>query len=436
MKVVVFGLWHLGTVTAACAAAAGNRVVGLDFEAATVGALAAGNPPVAERGLPELMAEQTAAGRLSFTADAGEAMRGADVLWVTIDTPVDEDDRADADNVRRQLDALAAYVPAGCVVLISSQVPTGFTRALCREWRARRVDAYFAYSPENLRLGNAIAAFRNAERVVVGVSDKAAKPALVELFGPFTSHIEWMGIEAAEMTKHALNAFLATSVAFANELARLCEQVGADAKEVERGLRSEPRVGPRAYVSPGAPFAGGTLARDVRFLTGLGQRHGVDTPLFDGVIASNDRHKLWVRHQVDQLLGRGGGRGAAVAVLGLSYKAGTDTLRRSLSVELCRWLRGNGAQVRAHDPQIRQLPDDLCPVIDLRPSVAEALDGADLAVVTTDSPEYRRLAAADFTANMRTARVIDENWVLAAVLADDPRITYVATGRSGTPHAT
>src|SRR5205085_5897537 len=167
-----------------------------------------------------------------------------------------------------------------------------------------------------------------AGRVVLGVSDDSARPVLEKLFAPFTRRIEWMSVESAEMTKHALNAFLATSVTFANELARLCEAVGADAKEVERGLKSEARIGPKAYLSPGSAFAGGTLSRDVRFLTGFGREHHLATPLLEGVMASNEVHKDWMRHKVSQLIGDA--KDATVTVLGLTYKAGTDTLRRSL----------------------------------------------------------------------------------------------------------
>ena len=429
MNVAVYGLWHLGCVTAACVAAAGNKVNGLDLDEDVVANLRAGRPPLHEPGLAELIAQESGAGRLAFTDDASVALRGADVLWVAFDTPVNDQDEADVDFVRRRLDAVAPFVPRGCVVLISSQVPAGFTRSLRESWSGRGVDLRYAYSPENLRLGKAIEVFRNAERVVLGVSDDAARPVLSELFAPFTKRIEWMSVESAEMTKHALNAFLATSVTFANELARLCEVVGADAKEVERGLKSEARIGPKAYLAPGAAFAGGTLARDVRFLTGFGRAHHVDTPLFGGVLASNDVHKNWIRNKVTGLLG--GTKDATVAVLGLTYKPGTDTLRRSLSVELCRWMRESGWRVRAHDPAVRHLPDDLQSVIDLRPAPSDALAGADLAVVATEWPEYRGLKADDFAANMRCPRVIDQNWFLAGALGNDRRVTYVATGRSG-----
>jgi UDPglucose 6-dehydrogenase len=425
MNVTVYGLWHLGCVTAACVAAAGNRVVGLDPDARVVGDLRAGQPPLHEPGLNELVAEEVKAGRLSFTTDPVEALQGADLLWVTFDTPVNERDEADVDSVRRALEAVADHMPRGCIVLISSQVPAGFTRELARAWQGRGLR--YAYSPENLRLGKAIEVFRSAERVVLGVSDESARPVLAELFAPFTNRIEWMSVESAEMTKHALNAFLATSVTFANELARLCEAVGADAKEVERGLKSEARIGPKAYLSPGAAFAGGTLARDVRFLTAFGRQLHVDTPLLGGVLASNDVHKEWVRHKVSDLLE--GARDPTVAVLGLTYKPGTDTLRRSLSVELCQWMAGRGVRVCAHDPAVKQLPDELKQTIALRPGPRDALTGADLAVVATEWPEYRGLKADDFADTMRRPRVIDQNWFLAAALGDDPRVTYVATGR-------
>lgn len=427
MNVTVYGLWHLGCVTAACVSAAGNRVVGLDPDNNVVGELRRGKPPLHEPGLAELIDAKTRAGRLSFTTDAAEALRDADVLWVTFDTPVNERDEADVASVRRALDAIADHVPRGCIVLISSQVPAGFTRELATAWRGRGLR--YAYSPENLRLGKAIEVFRTAERVVLGVSDDSAREPLGQLFAPFTQRIEWMTVESAEMTKHALNAFLATSVTFANELARLCEAVGADAKEVERGLKSEARIGPKAYLSPGAAFAGGTLARDVRFLTSFGNHHHLDTPLLGGVLASNDVHKDWVRTKITSLLGDT--QGATVAVLGLTYKPGTDTLRRSLAVELCRWMRERGIAVRAHDPAVKQLPTELHPVIDLRPTVNDALSGADLAVVATEWPEYRGLKADDFAGAMRRPRVIDQNWFLAGALGNDPRVTYVATGRGG-----
>ena len=421
MKVAVQGLWHLGCVTAACLAEGGHQVTALDPDPAVVRELEAGRLPLHEPGLDELVAAGRAAGRLLFRSDL-TALADVDALWITLDTPVDDEDRADPDVVRRALDAAAAASPAGALVVVSSQVPVGFTRAAARAWPALR----FACVPENLRLGRALDAFRRPERVVAGTVDASARADVARLFAPFTSAIEWMGVESAEMTKHALNAFLATSVAFANEVARVCERVGADAREVERGLRTDPRVGPKAYLSPGAAFAGGTLARDLRYLAAFGARDGVATPLVEGVLASNAAHAFAHREEVRALVAR---PDAIAAVLGLAYTPGTSTLRRSSSVELCRFLQGAGVRVRAHDPAVRALPGDLASAVALCPTAADALEGADVAVVATAWPEYRELAADVFASRMRRACVVDPARFLEGTLGADPRVVYRATGR-------
>jgi len=424
MRVVVYGLWHLGCVTAACLAAAGNQVIGLDLDEQVVAELQQGRPPLHEPGLAELIAAGMASDQLAFSAAPAEALRAADLLWVAFDTPVNDQDEADVAFVRGQLEAIADAIPPHTLVLISSQVPIGFTGALERDWRERELR--YAYSPENLRLGKAIDAFRKPERVIIGLRDQADRPVLTALFAPFCQRIEWMSVESAEMTKHALNAFLATSVTFINELARLCEVLGADAKEVERGLKSEGRIGPRAYLAPGAAFAGGTLARDVRFLIDFGQRYAVATPLFDGVLASNDVHKGWVRATVRRLLGTAAQ--PVVAILGLTYTPSTSTLRRSSAVELCVWLHKQGVRVQAHDPAITELPAELRAIITLATTSEQALAGADVAVIATEWPDFRNLTADQLVSQMRQAQVIDQNRFLANAFGNDPRITYVATG--------
>ena len=183
-----------------------------------------------------------------------------------------------------------------------------------------------------------------------------------------------MSVESAEMTKHALNAFLATSVAFINEVAALCEQVGADAGEVARGLKSEGRIGPRAYLSPGGAFAGGTLARDIMFLSQLGEREHVPLHLLPSVKSSNDAHREWPQRRLEQLLGALTAH--TIGVWGLTYKEGTDTLRRSSAIELCRWLVAQGASVRAHDPVVKSVSDDIVPELALVREPLEAAIGA------------------------------------------------------------
>jgi UDPglucose 6-dehydrogenase len=426
MRIAVYGLWHLGCVTAACVAARQeNRVVGFDVDEPLIDGLKRGQPPIEEPGLRELIGAGLENGRLAFTPSPQDALAGADVLWVTFDTPVNDRDEADVAFVRERLERIADHIPRGTHVLVSAQVPAGFTRSLERDWADRGL--HFAYSPENLRLGNAIAAFTQADRAVVGASAGADRELLGKLFAPFAKRIEWMSVESAEMTKHAINAFLATSVTFINEIARLCEVTGADAKEVARGLKSEGRIGPRAYLNPGAAFAGGTLARDLRFLAAFGQEKHVATPLMHGALDSNATHLGWLREKIESSL-----RDVAspvVALLGLTYKPNTSTLRRSTAVELGTWLHGKGVRVRATDPGVSQLPAEIAGKIELCLDAAACLSGADLAVVATEWIQFRSLTADAFAGAMRRPVVIDPNWFLVASLADDRRISYIATGR-------
>jgi UDPglucose 6-dehydrogenase len=264
MKIAVLGLWHLGSVTAACLASLGHDVLGVDDDAAVVAALNAGKPPVFEPGLAERIAQGVQLGKLRFADQASAIPPDTELVWVTYDTPVNEDDHADVEFVLSRVTAALAHLPPGVTVLVSSQLPAGSIR------RLEQAAAYlggrapgFACSPENLRLGKALDVFLKPDRIVVGVRGEPHRSRIAAMLQPLGAHIEWMSVESAEMTKHAINAFLATSVVFANELAAICEQLGADAKEVERGLKSESRIGPKAYLSPGGAFAGGTLARDV-----------------------------------------------------------------------------------------------------------------------------------------------------------------------------
>jgi UDPglucose 6-dehydrogenase len=426
VKVLVQGLWHLGSVTAACLADRGHRVTGLDHDPATVERLARGVPPVAEPGLGELLVRNVAAGRLVFTADLASARR-AEVVWVAHDTPVDAEDRADVGLVTNDIERLFPHLAEGTVVLVSAQLPVGTVASLEAAFRAARpgVTVHFACAPENLRLGRAIQLFTQPDRVVVGVRGDEPRARITELLAPITDRIEWMGVESAEMTKHALNAFLAVSITFANEIAAVCEQVGADAKEVERGLKSEVRIGPRAYLAPGAAFAGGTLARDVAFLTAIGQARGLELPLVGAVRPSNEWHKHWVRRRLEECLGDLSG--VTIAVWGLTYKPGTDTLRRSASVELCRELGARGSRVQAFDPAIRELPPDLSAHVALTPTAEQALSGASALVVATEWPELLEVDLEAALPTMRRRLVLDPNRFLAGKVGGT-EVEYLAVG--------
>jgi UDPglucose 6-dehydrogenase len=430
MKVCVFGLWHLGTVTAACLVSGGHQVYGLDFDSQIIDGLNQGKAPLFEPGLDDLIQKGIRAQTLHFTIDPEVATRDATVIWLTYDTPVDEDDRADVDYVIERMARLFPYLKDGQEVLISSQLPVGSAKRLQEMFEKaypNQKNIGFSCSPENLRLGKAIAVFTQPDRVVIGTRTDKNRKVFTELLAPFTDHIEWMTVESAEMTKHALNAFLATSVTFINEIASICEQVGADAKEVERGLKSESRIGPNAYLGPGGAFAGGTLARDINFLTKVGQQNNLPLHLVPAVRASNDEHKNWLRRRLVQLLGDL--KGKTIAVWGLTYKPGTDTLRRSSALELCQWLLKQNAKVQAHDPAVKSLSDQFV-AIHLCASPIEAVQNADALVVATEWPDYRVIAMGEVVSALRTPLVIDANGFLAASFESLSAVTYVTVGKA------
>jgi UDPglucose 6-dehydrogenase len=428
MKLAVFGLWHLGSVTAACAAAAGIDTVALDTDGERIAHLSAGEPPLYEPGLAELIQAGLASGGLRFTADLA-SVDDADIVWVCHDTPVDDEDRADVALVRREIEMLFPHLRDGAVVLVSAQLPVGSVKALEESFapRAGGRTVSFACSPENLRLGRAIEVFRNPGRIVVGVRDDRARRILEELLKKFCDNLIWMSVESAEMVKHSLNGFLAVSVAFTNELASVCEAVGADASEVEQGLRSDPRVGASAYVRAGPAFAGGTLARDVNFLRELAASAGFAVPVLEGIVTSNRAHGQWAYRQLCRAFRPLSGR--TVGVFGLAYKAGTSALRRSPSLELIHALVRDGAHVRAYDPHVKELPDDLRAAVTLCPDARSAADGADAIVVANAYPEFRGLDMDDLARVMTGRIVLDPGRYLDASLAASKRLSLISVGR-------
>jgi UDPglucose 6-dehydrogenase len=428
LNLAVIGLWHLGTVTSAVMAQAGHDVVALD-EPAIVAALEEGRFPVAEPGLPQLWASQRSAGRLRTGTFADLADR--EVAWICYDTPLDSEDRPDIEFVRmRVLRAVEAMQRDG-TILISSQLPVGTVRALAAEaLRRNRGDLSFAVVPENLRLGSAIDYLRSPDRFVVGADDETTLARLGALLRPLGAPVEPMSIASAEMTKHALNAFLATSVAFSNEIASIAERLGADARDVERGLKTDARIGAKAYVRAGEAFAGGTLARDLAYLEQLGSQAGFEPLQIAATRLSNERHKAWLDDALRGALGTL--EGARVALLGLVYKPGTDTLRASGAVAFARRLHAAGARLSAFDPAIVGSRAELEGLLMPAGSARDALFGADAVAVMTPWPEFRLLAADDWRA-MRRRIVVDPLRFLEASSAQFE--AYIAFGRpvDGTP---
>jgi UDPglucose 6-dehydrogenase len=312
-------------------------------------------------------------------------------------------------------------------VLVSAQLPVGTVARLERSFAAvangRHVD--FACSPENLRLGRAIGVFLDPGRIIIGVRNDSAREKLAPLLTKFCQNLMWMNVESAEMVKHALNGYLALSITFTNELAVIAERIGANAADIERALRSDPRIGPNAYVKAGPAFAGGTLARDVQFLSAIAEQQRLKAPLIDSIIASNRAHGQWSLDQLRRKLAPL--RGKAIAVLGLSYKPGTDAIRRSSSIELVRELLDEGAIVTAFDPAVRTLPRELDTAITLAKDARDALRNADAVVVATEWPEFRELSADDFAQGMAGRLILDPAAFLTSI-RNHPDLTVLSIG--------
>jgi UDPglucose 6-dehydrogenase len=428
MKVCVYGLWHLGTVTAACLASRAIATTGLAETAEAAAELNAGRAPLFEPGLDALLAQGLNGGTLRFTADMAAAITPAELVWIAFDTPVDDDDIADVGYVLDRVRLTFPYLKDGSVVLISSQVPVGSTSLLERDFAAvaegRKV--WFAYSPENLRLGDAIRVFTEPERIVIGVREGARK--LIEpVLEPFCQTLLWTRLESAEMVKHALNSYLATCVTFTNEVASICESVGADMSEVEAALRLDPRIGKKAYVRAGAAFGGGTLARDVQFLKVIAEQRDARVPVLNAVLESNEHHKGWVVRHLRRQLGALAGR--KIGVLGLAYKAGTDAIRRSVAIEVIEELIGEGANLAVFDPKVAILPEPLNSALTIVASADMVFKGSEAVVLATEWPEFRELDFAGLVADMTRALLIDQNGFAAKQLSGLSTLDYIVAGK-------
>lgn len=393
--VALVGLWHLGSVAAAAWTAIGMGVIAWDPDSDLRSGLAAGHGAVVEPGLEEALRSALEGGLLAVTADIAQAIAGAPVTHLAYDTAVGPTGRPDDPRLDDAVRAFAAAAPNGALLLVSSQIPVGTSQRWRELLNAQARGLLLAHAPENLRLGRALEDFLHPDRLLVGADDDAAWERASDILAPFFAAPMRMGLAAAEMAKHATNAYLALCVAFANELAWLALAAGADPSEVAAGLRADPRVSPSAPLRPGTAFSGATLTRDLVTLLDLGERCG-RPELFSAVIDANERHAnvalAWLDESLGSLVGR------HIAIAGLTYKPGTSTLRDSLPLRLVHALLERGATVAAWDPTAEDFES---PAGFTRSSSLETcVHEADALAVMTTLPE---LADADWAA-LRPAR--------------------------------
>jgi UDPglucose 6-dehydrogenase len=394
----VIGVGWVGLVTAACFAELGHPVVARDILPEKVEALSRGELTIHEPGLDELLARN--AERLTFTTDMGELLSSARLLFVCVDTPPTRSGDADLSRVRSVVEELDAS--GDHVLIMKSTVPAGTGEAIRRDVPGL---AYVS-CPEFLKEGSAVADFMHPDRVVIGADsgDEAAGDAVATLYKPLGGELVRTDVASAEMIKLASNAFLATKISFVNEIANVCEEVGADVGEVARGMGLDQRIGP-SFLRAGIGYGGSCFPKDVSALKMLAGNTGYHFQLLNAVIEVNELQK---RRVVQKLLGHLGSLvGKRVALLGLAFKPHTDDMREASSLVLAARLQGEGAEVAAYDPVAADAARDLFDGVAMHDSALAALDGADAAVLVTEWPEFAELDWSEAAGRMANPLLID-----------------------------
>ena len=411
MRVVIAGSGYVGLVSGACFADFGHDVVCVDVNAARITDLQAGRIPIYEPGLDRLVADNMAAGRLSFTTDLPAAVRDAQAVFIAVGTPSRRGDgHADLSYVSAAAREIAQAITGYTVVVTKSTVPVGTGDRVEGIISEARPDAEFSVvsNPEFLREGAAIEDFKRPDRVVIGANDDRAKQVMAELYRPLSLNaapLLFTDRRTAELTKYAANAFLATKITFINEIADLCEEVGADVQLVARGIGMDKRIGPK-FLHAGPGYGGSCFPKDTIALLRSAQDHGVALRVVESVVAVNDARKTAMARKVVKACG-GSVQGKTIAVLGLTFKPNTDDMRDAPSITIIDALQRAGATIRAHDPvgmdQARSVLHDVAYATD----AYGCAEGADALVLVTEWDAYRALDLARLKQRMTVPVVVD-----------------------------
>ncbi|MEX2453229.1 MAG: UDP-glucose/GDP-mannose dehydrogenase family protein [Rhodospirillaceae bacterium] len=395
MRIAMIGTGYVGLVSGACFSEFGTDVVCVDKDEKKIARLLKGEIPIYEPGLEQLVEKSVAAGRLSFTTDLQSAVRGADAVFIAVGTPSRRGDgHADLSYVYAAAREIGEAMDGYTVVVTKSTVPVGTGREVHRIIGEVRPDDEFdvASNPEFLREGSAIEDFMRPDRVVIGTESERAKEVLRHLYRPLfllETPILFTRIETAELIKYAANTFLAAKITFINELANLCEKVGANVQEVARGIGLDGRIGSK-FLHAGPGYGGSCFPKDTLALVKTAQDHGTPLRIIETVVAVNDSRKKEMAQKIIASCG-GSVEGATIAVLGLTFKPNTDDMRDSPSLDIVPALQAAGASVRAFDPQGMEEAECLLPGVVFCTNAYETMDGADALVIVTEWNEFRLL---------------------------------------------
>jgi UDPglucose 6-dehydrogenase len=428
-NICVTGIWHQGVVVSACLADMGNQVRGVcDQETAAL--LNTGKSPVYEPDLSDIIQKNYAAGRLSYSTDYRKGLEGAEFVFICTDTPVDMHDDSDLSSIYTIAEFIGRNLTGDIILCVTAQVPVGTSEELAKTVKklAPGFACAVAYIPEFLRLGIAVETFRKADRFVIGCDDPTVAQRIADLYQPLARPLVHADIRSAEMAKHASNAFLAMSISFINELANLCEPLQADASEVAKILKMDKRIGKYAFLSPGLGFAGGTLGREIRALQKFGLHYQTPTPLMDAIWRTNaERYQLVARKLIGVL---GSLSGRRIGILGLTYKAGTSTMRRAISLEIIQDLLKHGAHIAAFDPLANLSEVTDLPPMDFCNDPYEVARGSSALVLVTEWAGIDTLDWAGAKAIMVDDILLDTRNLLDPSFMADIGFRYIGIGRS------
>ena len=398
MNLGVVGAGYVGLVAAACFAETGNDVICVDIDSKKIERLRNGEIPIYEPGLEALVGHSVEKGQLSFTTDMRQMVEHADVIFIAVGTPQDQDGSADLQYVLSVAQSIGRFMRGQKIIVNKSTVPVGTASLVAEEIRKYSSEPFHVVSnPEFLKEGSAIEDFMKPDRVVIGADHPEAAEVMAELYGPFLrtgKPILHMGVRSAEVTKYAANALLATKVTFMNEIARFCEEVGADVSEVRQGVGSDARIG-SSFLFPGVGYGGSCFPKDVRALIRKGEDSGVPMEIVAAVDRVNERQK---QHIVNKVIKHFGGeeniRGLTFALWGLSFKPRTDDMREAPSLTVISGLTSLGAKVQAYDPEAMEVASAIFAGrendVILVDRSYQALEGADALIIVTEWNEFRQ----------------------------------------------
>jgi UDPglucose 6-dehydrogenase len=432
MRITVIGSGYVGLVVGACLAETGNEVVCADVDAGKIAGLQKNVLPIYEPGLEEYVARNQGAGRLQFTTDVPASIARAEVIFIAVGTPPDEDGSADLKYVLAVAEQIGRHATQEVVVVTKSTVPVGTAEKVAEAIRPHvKVPFHMCSNPEFLKEGAALDDFMKPDRVVVGVASDVARRRMEDLYAPFVrtgKPIIFMDIPSAEMTKYAANAMLATRISFMNEVANLCEQVGANVDLVRKGIGSDSRIGP-AFLFPGPGYGGSCFPKDVKALLKTSQERGAPMQVLRAVEDANERQKARLFEKLQALLGAEL-KGATVALWGLAFKANTDDMRESPALTLIDALLAAGAQVVAHDPAaMHEAERRIGSRVRYAKSSYEAATGADVLVIVTDWNEYRFPDFARLKSLLKHPRIVDGRNLYDPAKVSALGFTYRSIGR-------